>query len=59
MSKAADQQEGGFPLRYAQFMMRMRWPVLMTVLIATLLAAIQIPKVDIRHHHTRSRFSQP
>ena len=34
---------------YARFVIRFRWPVMMTLLIATILLATQIPKMDIRN----------
>ncbi len=38
-----------FARRYAQFVIRFRLPILLLVLIATILTATQIPKIDIRN----------
>jgi predicted RND superfamily exporter protein len=43
------QEEERLARRYARFVMRFRWPILLFVLVATVLGATQVPKLDIRN----------
>jgi predicted RND superfamily exporter protein len=51
MSDAASQREKPTTPsdRYARFVVQFRWPIMLLVLVATVLAATQIPKLDVRN----------
>ncbi|MBF0620507.1 MAG: MMPL family transporter [Magnetococcales bacterium] len=48
-SEQADTFNGGLARAYARWVMRLRWPILIAVSAITILAAFQIPNLDIRN----------
>ncbi len=47
--KDALKEEENLAARYARFVIRHRWPIIIGLLIITILAATQVPKLDIRN----------
>lgn len=42
-------QSNGLALKYADFVLKFRWPIIFFLIIGTILGAVQIPKLDIRN----------